>query len=118
MDLPCAQDVRAKERDVDATQASASPPSAKKRGPDNASNEQGKELSSKSPRVGAVASGGMRVSELPPCCERIWRSCPLAWCSWRRVTAFAGESRAGQLAIAVRLTLGSSLNGAIVSSVM
>jgi hypothetical protein len=27
-------------------------------------------------------------------------SCPLAWCSWRRVTAFAGESRAGQLAIA------------------
>lgn len=46
------------------------------------------------------------------------RSCPLAWCSWRQVTAFAGESRAGQLAIAVRLTLGSSLNGAIVSSVM
>jgi hypothetical protein len=24
----------------------------------------------------------------------------LAWCSWRRVTAFAGKSRAGQLAIA------------------
>ena len=45
-------------------------------------------------------------------------SCPLAWCSWRRVTAFAGESRAGQLAIAGRLTVGSSLNGAMVSSVM
>jgi hypothetical protein len=46
------------------------------------------------------------------------RSCPVAWCSWRWITAFAGESRAGQLAIAVRLTLGSSLNGAIVSRVM
>jgi len=45
-------------------------------------------------------------------------SCPLAWCSWRRVTAFAGKSRAGQLAIAGRLTVGSSLNGAMVSSVM
>ena len=48
----------------------------------------------------------------------IVRSCPLPWCSWRRVTAFAGESRAGQLAIAGRLTVGSSLNGAMVSSVM
>jgi hypothetical protein len=36
----------------------------------------------------------------------------------RRVTAFAGKSRAGQLAIAGRLTVGSSLNGAMVSSVM
>ena len=45
-------------------------------------------------------------------------SCPLAWCSWRRVTAFAGRSRAGQLASAGRLTVGSSLNGAMVSSVM
>lgn len=44
-------------------------------------------------------------------------SCPLAWCSWRRVTAFAGGSRVGQLAIAVMLTLGSSLNGAMVSSI-
>ena len=33
-------------------------------------------------------------------------------------TAFAGVSRAGQLAIAGRLTVGSSLNGAMVSSVM
>jgi hypothetical protein len=46
------------------------------------------------------------------------RSCPVAWCSWRWVTAFAGESRIGQLAIAGRLTAGSSLNGAMVSSVM
>lgn len=46
------------------------------------------------------------------------RSCPLAWCNWRRVTAFTGEGRAGQLAIAGRLTVGSSLNGAMVSSVM
>jgi transposase len=41
-----------------------------------------------------------------------------AWCNWRWGTAFAGKSRAGQLAIAGRLTLGSSLNGAMVSSVM
>jgi transposase len=40
------------------------------------------------------------------------------WCSWRRGTAFAGKGRAGQLAIAGRLTVGSSLNGAMVSSVM
>ena len=45
-------------------------------------------------------------------------SCPLAWCSWRWVTAFAGKGRAGQLAIAGRLTMGSSLNGAMVSRVM
>lgn len=35
----------------------------------------------------------------------------LAWCSWRRVTAFAGKAGPGQLAIAVMLTVGSSLNG-------
>ena len=46
------------------------------------------------------------------------RSCPPAWCNWRWGTAFAGKSRAGQLAIAGRLTVGSSLNGAMVSSVM
>ncbi|MET4279542.1 hypothetical protein ABIB68_007881 [Bradyrhizobium sp. F1.2.2] len=46
--------------------------------------------------------------------EELQGSCPVAWCSWRRVTNVAGESRAGQLAIAVRLTLGSPLNGAIV----
>ena len=46
------------------------------------------------------------------------RSCPVAWCNWRRDTAFAGMGRAGQLAIAGRLTVGSSLNGAMVSSVM
>ena len=49
----------------------------------------------------------------------IWyRSCPLAWCNWRWGTAFAGKGRADQLAIAGRLTVGSSLNGAMVSSVM
>jgi hypothetical protein len=45
-------------------------------------------------------------------------SCPRAWCNWRRVTAFTGKGRADQLAIAGRLTVGSSLNGAMVSSVM
>jgi hypothetical protein len=43
------------------------------------------------------------------------RSCPWAWCNWRRGTAFAGLGRAGQLAIAGRLTAGSSLKGAMVS---
>jgi hypothetical protein len=37
---------------------------------------------------------------------------------WRWGVAFAGKSRAGQLGIAGRLTAGSSLYGAIVSSVM
>ena len=50
--------------------------------------------------------------------DRFRRSCPPAWCSWRWGTAFSGESRAGQLAIAGRLTVGLSLNGAMVSSVM
>lgn len=45
-------------------------------------------------------------------------SCPPAWCNWRWGTAFAGRSRVGQLAIAGRLTVGLSLNGAMVSSVM
>lgn len=45
-------------------------------------------------------------------------SCPRQWCNWRRGTAFAGKGRTGQLAIAGRLTVGSSLNGAMVSSVM
>ena len=45
-------------------------------------------------------------------------SCPPAWCNWRWGTAFAGQSRAGQLAIAGRLTVGSSLIVAMVSSVM
>jgi hypothetical protein len=56
------------------------------------------------------------VSFAVPC--SVSRSCPPAWCSWRWGTAFAGKSRAGQLAIAGRLTVGSSLNGAMVSSVM
>jgi hypothetical protein len=50
------------------------------------------------------------------CC--IQRSCPGKWCNWRWVTAFTGVGRAGQLAIAGRLTAGSSLNGAMVSRVM
>ena len=46
------------------------------------------------------------------------RSCPGAWCSWVEFTTFAGMGRVGQLAIAGKLTAGSSLNGAMVSSVM
>src|ERR1700730_6319409 len=45
-------------------------------------------------------------------------SCPWTWCSRRWATAVTGIGRAGQLAIAGRLTVGSSLNGAMVSSVM
>jgi hypothetical protein len=45
-------------------------------------------------------------------------SCPLAWCNWRWDTAFAGHGRADKLAIAGRLTVGSSLNGAMVSGVI
>ena len=46
-------------------------------------------------------------------------SCPLAWCNWRRVTAIAGKAGPGiQPASAGRLTAGSSLKGAMVSSVM
>jgi hypothetical protein len=50
--------------------------------------------------------------------ERNRRSCPVAWCRWRRVTATAGLVRAGQLANAGRLTAGSSPIGAMVSSVI
>ena len=50
--------------------------------------------------------------------SRTFGSCPVAWCSSVRVTAFAGMGRIGQLAIAGKLTAGSSPNGAIVSSVM
>jgi hypothetical protein len=48
--------------------------------------------------------------------RRVWRSCPVAWCSWGR--APTGVGRIGQLAIAGRLTAGSSLSCAMVSSVM
>jgi transposase len=47
------------------------------------------------------------------------RSCPRAWCSSGGViTALAGMGRAGQAATAGSPTIGSSLKGAIVSSVM
>jgi hypothetical protein len=46
-------------------------------------------------------------------------SCPTAWCSFGGViAAFAGTGRVGQAATAGNPTIGSSLNGAIVSSVM
>jgi hypothetical protein len=45
-------------------------------------------------------------------------SCPREWCSSRWVAAFTGIGRSGQLAIAGRLTAGSSLKGAMVSRVM
>lgn len=41
-------------------------------------------------------------------------SCPLAWCSWQRITSTSGLVRAGQLANAGRLTVGSSPIGAMV----
>ena len=53
------------------------------------------------------------------CCVTLRNgSCPLGWCSLVLVTTVTGLGRIGQLAIAGRLTAGSSLKGAIVSSVM
>jgi hypothetical protein len=43
-------------------------------------------------------------------------SCPVRGGRWD--AAFAGKGRVGQLAIAGKLTAGSSLKGAVVSSVM
>ena len=45
-------------------------------------------------------------------------SCPVAWCSSSSVTTIAGVGRVGQAATAGRLTMGSSLMGAMLSSVM
>ena len=50
---------------------------------------------------------------------RARRSCPTAWCRFGGVvTAFAGMGRVGQAATAGNPTIGSSLIGAMVSSVM
>src|SRR6185437_9653664 len=56
--------------------------------------------------------------ESNPDCYTATRSCPVAWCSWVRVHHIAGIGRICQLAIAGRLTVGSSPKGAMVSSVM
>jgi hypothetical protein len=45
-------------------------------------------------------------------------SCPVTWCSWFAVTTLPGMGQVDQAATAGRLTRGSSLNGAMVSSVM
>jgi hypothetical protein len=66
-------------------------------------------------------SGLMTVvdGELGVIVARKGRSCPLRWCNWRRVTAIAGMAgQVSQPARAGRLTAGSSLKGAMVSSVM
>ena len=46
------------------------------------------------------------------------RSCPLEWCSSSLVATVAGVCRAGHAATAGSVTMGSSLSGAMVSSVM
>lgn len=38
-------------------------------------------------------------------------SCPVAWCGWRRVTAFTGRSRADQLATAKTHRSGDFVGG-------
>jgi hypothetical protein len=63
--------------------------------------------------VGYVHTVAVRASA-----RRQHRSCPMAWCSWGRSPRYTGVGRIGQLAIAGRLTAGSSLSGAMVSSVM
>jgi hypothetical protein len=45
-------------------------------------------------------------------------SCPYAWCSFLMVTTIAGHGRACQVATAGNPTMGLSLMGAMVSSVM
>lgn len=89
-------------------------------------------MSDTSSRVEVITGVARRGALFPYCFERPGNgfvrlerglgprtgSRPLAWCSWRRVTAFTGRSRVDQPAIAGRLTMGSSLNGAMVSSVM
>ena len=55
---------------------------------------------------------------VPAAARRRSGSCPEEWCNCGEVTAIAGVGRTGQLARAGRLTMGSSLNGAMVSSVM
>jgi hypothetical protein len=45
-------------------------------------------------------------------------SCPAAWCSFVMATTIAGRGRAGQVATAGSATMGLSLMGAMVSSVM
>ena len=46
------------------------------------------------------------------------RSCPIAWCSFLIATTIAGQGRACQVATAGNPTMGLSLMGAMVSSVM
>ena len=46
------------------------------------------------------------------------RSCPYAWCSFLMATTIAGHGRACQVATAGNPTMGLSLMGAMVSSVM
>lgn len=56
---------------------------------------------------------GLDVSQ-----KETWGSCPVAWCSFWMATTIAGEGRACQVATAGNPTMGLSLMGAMVSSVM
>lgn len=68
----CWQGCVRKGRDADAICATRlAPSSTKKRGPDDASKVPGNVPNSAYAEVCGVAFGGMRVSELPPCCGRI-----------------------------------------------
>jgi hypothetical protein len=49
---------------------------------------------------------------------RMLGSCPRAWCNWRGLASMLGRAGTHQLAMAGRLTMGSWLIGAMVSSVM
>jgi hypothetical protein len=67
------------------------------------------------------ADGTQRPLGIPTLEDKVAQrgSCPLAWCSFGGViTALAGMGRVGQAATAGSPTMGSSLRGAIVSSVM
>ena len=65
-------------------------------------------------KPGATVSDVARRNGLSP----QQRSCPGAWCSWRGLASMFGTAGTRQLAVAGRLTIGSSLIGAMVSGVM
>ena len=56
--------------------------------------------------------------QIRPACFLGGRSCPEAWCSWLGFASMLGRAGTHQLAVAGRLKMGSSLIGAMVSSVM
>ena len=60
----------------------------------------------------------MQIAGNPASAKPLNRSCPEAWCNWRVLASMLGWAGTHQFAMAGRLMMGSSLMGAMVSSVM